>query len=81
VQLSFTINESTSRLAYRLDRKTLIDTDGNLTLTGLSSGNHTITVFAWDTAGNIGTSKTTTFNINPPTPTPTATLAKNTEHL
>jgi hypothetical protein len=34
---------------------------GNTTLTGLSSSVHNLTVYAWDEAGNIGSSETITF--------------------
>jgi hypothetical protein len=48
---------------------------GNTTLAGLSAGVHNVTVYAWDTAGNMGTSPTVTFTIAKPEPFPTAQVA------
>jgi hypothetical protein len=45
---------------------------GNTTLAGLSAGAHNVTVYAWDTAGNVGASETITFTV---TPFPTAPVA------
>jgi hypothetical protein len=48
---------------------------GNTTLAGLSGGEHNLTVYSWDSAGNIGASETVTFNISNQEPFPTATVA------
>ena len=42
--------------------------DVNTTLSGLNCGEHSLTVYAWDTAGNIGTSETLYFTIAEPLP-------------
>ncbi len=44
---------------------------GNATLAGLIVGEHNLTVYSWDSAGNIGESETVTFNISTPEPFPT----------
>ena len=41
---------------------------GNVTLTGLTIGKHNVTVYAWDTAGNVGASETIIFTIAEPFP-------------
>ncbi len=71
IQLCFAVNESTSRIAYSLDGKDDVAIAGNITLTGLSQGAHTLTVFATDVAGNLGVSETITFTIAEPEPFPT----------
>jgi len=48
---------------------------GNTTLTELSSGSHTLTIYANDTVGNMGTSSTIDFNIAEPFPTTLAAAA------
>lgn len=67
VPLNFSINEPTSWIGYILDNgtKTTITANTNLTVT---PGNHNITVYAKDTAGNMGQSKVAYFNVQTPTP-------------
>jgi parallel beta-helix repeat protein len=52
VPLEFAVNEPTSRISYSLDGNANVTLLGNTTLTGLSNGLHSITVFATDKAGN-----------------------------
>jgi hypothetical protein len=47
-----------------LDYLSNVTTAGNCTLTGLPNGSHNLTVYAWDSAGNIEASKTITFTID-----------------
>jgi hypothetical protein len=56
-----------------LDNQANVTITGNTTLSGLSEGTHSITVYANDAAGNIGYSDTVYFSINtqPPEPFPT----------
>jgi hypothetical protein len=69
--LNFTINEPASWIAYSLDDQDNTTIEGNITLSGLTEGTHSVTVFANDTFGNMGTSVTVNFTIMPsPTPTP-----------
>jgi hypothetical protein len=61
--LNFTVNEAFSKLWYVLDGQSNITLFSNATLTGLSNGNHNVTLFATDLAGNVGVSKTVCFNV------------------
>jgi hypothetical protein len=69
VPLIFTVNESVRKIAYSLDGKGNVTIAGNTTLNDLSYGEHNVTVYATDIAGNIGTSSTIDFNIAEPFPT------------
>jgi len=64
VPLSFILSEATSWIGYSLDGQMNVTVSGNITLFGLSDGVHTITVYAADTAGNMGRSVTVYFTIN-----------------
>jgi hypothetical protein len=73
VPLNFTVNESGSQITYSLDGQNNVTAAENITLTGLSYGEHNITVYATDIAGNIGASETITFTVaKEPEPFPTA---------
>jgi hypothetical protein len=67
--LDFTINESVSWMGYSLDGKANVTINGNTTLTELSSGKHSLTIYSNDTAGNMGSSKTIYFTVSEPFPT------------
>jgi N-acetylneuraminic acid mutarotase len=70
VALNFTVNKPFSWVGYSLDGKENVTITGNTTLTGLSSGEHRITVYAKDAFNNTGASETITFTIAPePLPT------------
>ena len=79
VPLIFNINQDTSSsissnlsgLAYSLDNQANSTITGNTTLTGLSSGMHNITIYAWDEAENVGVSETVFFTVATPTASPT----------
>jgi hypothetical protein len=77
VILNFTANEPTTRLFYTLDGQDNVTIAQNGTLTGLSSGEHSVTVYGWDEAGNVGASETTLFTVaeTAPEPFPTAHVA------
>ena len=68
VQLTFTVNESTSWTGYSLDGQMNVTMSGNTTIFGLSDGSHIITVHANDTAGNMGSSDTVYFTIDTVSP-------------
>ena len=68
VDLSFIVNEQTSRIAYSLDGNDNVTVAGNATLSGLSVGVHNDTVYAWDEAENVGASETVTFTVAEPEP-------------
>jgi hypothetical protein len=63
VALNFTVNEPVSQITYSLDRKANVTIAGNTTLSGLSYGSHSLTIYANDTAGNTGASETIYFSI------------------
>jgi N-acetylneuraminic acid mutarotase len=73
VTLRFSVNESTSRISYSLDGLDNVTVVDNTTLVGLTAGMHNVTVYAWDTAGNVGASETITFSISEPEPEPSLT--------
>jgi len=64
VPLSFAVDELTSCVAYCVDNVSNVTIVGNCTLTGLSNGQHSLTVYAWDTVGNIGASETIAFVVD-----------------
>lgn len=68
VSLNFTVYKPTSWVGYSLDDQDNVTIAGNTTLSGLSSGLHNITVYANDTFGNTGASKTIYFSITEPFP-------------
>jgi len=55
VSLTFVVDEPASWLGYRIDERDTVTIAGNTTLSGLSSGEHTLTVYATDESGNEGT--------------------------
>ena len=61
--LDFEVDESTSRVAYSLDGRENVTVAGSTLLSGLSEGVHSVTVYAWDKAGNVGASETITFTV------------------
>lgn len=66
IDLRFVVNELTSRSAYSLDAGDNVTIAGNTTLSGLSVGEHNLTIYAWDRAGNVGASETIYFRIKDP---------------
>ena len=72
--LDFKVDESISKLSYSLDNQPNVTLSGNITLTGLTQGNHNIVVFAEDTTGNV-TRQIITFNIAQPFPILLAVIA------
>ena len=63
VHLNFTVSKSTSWIGYSLDGQANVTIAGNTTLTGLSDGSHSLTVYATDASGNVGASETIYFSI------------------
>jgi hypothetical protein len=74
VPLNFTVNESVSELKYSLDGQGNVTIAGNTTLTGLSYGEHNVTVYATDIAGHTGASETAYFSISALEPFPTTLI-------
>jgi hypothetical protein len=75
IPLNFTLSKPAEWIGYSLDEQANITINGNTTLTGLSSGLHTITVYANNTFGDIGTSQTINFTIAKLEPFPTVPVA------
>ena len=76
VPLNFTVNEPATKISYVLDAMENVTIDGNTTLSGLSNGEHSLTIYAWDIAGNVGASETLYFTIAEPLPVvPVATAS------
>jgi len=71
IQLTFTVNETTSWIGYSLDGAANVTITGNTTLLSISYGYHNIIVYATDNAGNTGASETVYFTIVQPTTKPT----------
>jgi hypothetical protein len=69
--LNFSLSAPAQWIAYSLDSQANITLAGNVTLTGLSSGQHTLTIYANDTYGNNATPQTVTFTVSPPITFPT----------
>jgi plastocyanin len=69
IPLSFTLNEPTSWMAYRLDQGTNVTITQSSTLSGLSEGSHIVTVYANDTVGNMGSSSSRHFTVDTLAPT------------
>jgi len=63
INLTFMINEATSWVGYSLDGQTNVTILGKEALSGLSEGSHTITLYANDTAGNMGASSIIQFTV------------------
>ncbi len=66
ITLSFTVDEAVSWLAYILDGQENVTINGNVTLTELSDGSHSLTIYARDLSGNTGTSETIYFTTAQP---------------
>lgn len=70
IPLTILVNESVSWLAYSLDNNPNVTIVGNTTLSGLSSGGHTIIAYANDTVGNMGISQRVSFTVGKQEPFP-----------
>ena len=71
IPLNFTTSEPASQISYVLNGHQNVTINGNTTLTGLANGDHNVTVYATDEAGNTGASETIYFNVEVPEPFPT----------
>ncbi len=63
IRLIFKLNEEVVWIGYSIDAHTNVTISGNTTLTDLSSGFHTLRVYARDAAGNVGASTLIEFMI------------------
>ena len=66
VELDFTVSENVSQILYCLDGNENKTLTGNMTLTGLTKGEHNVTLFVADLAGNAASSKTLFFRVDVP---------------
>jgi parallel beta-helix repeat protein len=74
--LNFTVNKPSKWMGYSLNGKANVTITGNVTLNGLATGVHNITVYALDNYGIRGASETVIFTIEQQTePFPTALAA------
>jgi hypothetical protein len=71
IHLNFTTSERVSHSSYSLDGQQNVTITANTTLTGLPNGDHNVTIYAIDEAGNTGVSKTIYFTVDVPEPFPT----------
>lgn len=72
----FTVDKATAWMGYRLDGQQIVTITGNITLNGLTSGLHNVTVYAKDKFENSGASETISFTVaKEPEPFPTAPVA------
>ncbi len=80
VPLSFTVDEVISQAYYSLDNMGNVTVNGNMTLKGMTAGEHSLILYAEDGAGNVGASETAVFTIaeemkqQPVDPFPTAPI-------
>jgi len=73
VSLTFIVNKPAVWMGFSLDGQETVAVTSNATIAGLANGLHNVTVYANDTFGNTGASKTIPFTIDQPEPFP-ATL-------
>jgi len=79
VPLSCFIDEPASWVGYSLDGQENVTIAGNTTLTSLPYGEHNVTIYATDEAGNTGASEMIFFTIEePPEPFPTTLVLAST---
>ena len=65
IALDFTVDEPVFSVHFMLDSGTPVEISGNTTLEGLAVGAHNVMVFGFDASGNMGSSETLFFTIEP----------------
>ena len=78
IPLNFTVNKAETQITYSLDGQENTTITENTTLTGLANGDHNLTIYTKDEAGNTGNPETTYFSIDVPFPTTIVTAASAT---
>lgn len=63
VALDFSIDKAVNWTGYSLDGQQNVTLTGNITISNLKNGLHSVTVYANDTYGNTGASQAITFNV------------------
>ena len=69
IPLDFAVDGEASQIEYSLDGGDNVTISGNMTLTGLSNGDHNLTLYTTDEFGNTGVSETIYFTVDVPFPT------------
>ena len=80
VWLNFTTDEQTAWVGYSLDGNVNVTISGNVSLSSLSAGVHTVVVYANDSKGNLGQSTPVWFSIDTVAPTITIISPINTTY-
>lgn len=75
VPLEISVSELVFWMHYKIDNETSAEISGNTTISGLSLGLHSLTVYAADEAGNTGASETVYFTVKLPDPFSTLLVA------
>ncbi len=70
ISLVFTVSEPFNWTGYSLDNRENVTVNGNATITDLANDLHNVTVFANDSAGNMGVSEILSFTVDVPEPKP-----------
>jgi hypothetical protein len=68
IPLNFTIDKPVSWMAYSIDGQANVTIAGNTTLSNTFAGNHDVTVYVDDSAGNMGSSNSISFAMYPEIP-------------
>lgn len=63
IPLHLTINEAHSKIAYSLNGQQNVSVAVNSTLPHLAAGQHNVTYYVWDVAGNVGSSEIVIFSV------------------
>jgi parallel beta-helix repeat protein len=80
VALTLALNKLTLWIGYSLDFQANTTIGGNTTITGLSEGTHSITVYANDTGGNMGYSDPVHFSVDTVAPVVEILAPENTTY-
>jgi len=68
VELSLNVNRPTNWIGYSLDAQAKVTVSGDVMLSGLSEGEHTVKIYVNDTFGNAASSSTVHFSVDTLTP-------------
>jgi hypothetical protein len=68
VELALSVNRPTNWIGYSLDAHAKVTVSGDVMLSGLSEGEHTVKIYVNDTFGNTASSKTVHFSVDTLTP-------------
>ena len=66
IPLNLLVSQPMSWIGYRLDSQAYVTISGNITLTGLSQGTHSLTVYGNTAEGALSSSETIVFNVKTP---------------